>query len=195
MVKPKVELNEREVRLALMELEAARNENWKVESNGKCVFVEMCVQEFRNLGWDTNKCIEKITEAKYKKQYGLTKFSDFTEDEEGLINYTLIKYKAICFLERKEFVDARQYKALLGYYTAARNRILAVSDAEGEARKAVNGIQVKSKLNSILNKILGELVSALSREGLLTNEVDKVIGDCKSNFKKLFSSANGKEFL
>ncbi len=95
---------------SLRSLEILRAEDW---ADG---FIDAVIQEFDNINWTTEKCVERINNCKLKKQFGQTKFAEFLEDDDLIVDNELILLKAKILLESEGYVDASTYKNLVEYW-------------------------------------------------------------------------------
>ncbi len=124
-----MKLDKLKVVKALEELETVRNEKWHVR------FIERRLQEFENMNWDTYLCVERINNAKYKKQ--------FVEDDDLIINNSLVKLKAEILLEKNNYVNVATYNKLINYYEEIKNPPNVSMSDEG-AKKLLYELKIKN---------------------------------------------------
>lgn len=85
------------VHKAFAELETFRNESFSIEN------VKAWILEFENLGFSTSDAVLRIQKARYTKQFGNTKFSDFIDQAvDELIPMNLVYKKAKSLFEHND---------------------------------------------------------------------------------------------
>lgn len=127
------------------------------------------------MGLSSAEACEKVERCKTKKQYGMTKFADFFEDDDSIVNETLVRLKAEVLLEKGGYVSTKGMTEIRQH-----NEKLAEKVEEG---KELIRVKATVMLREMWDGIQKGLMDELRQAGLLEGKVEKVVGEYLKTIK------------